>query len=117
MKVYNSKDLKERRRNLRKTQTDAEKLLWRHLRNKQFLGLKFFRQYSVGIYILDFYCPAKKLGIELDGSQHMDASHTTYDENRSSILKGHTIHVIRFWNNEVIQNVEGVLEKIKAELS
>ena len=65
--IYNKTGIKERRRELRKNQTDVERLLWKQIRNKNFFGLKFFRQYSVGAYIVDFYCPKLKLAIELDG--------------------------------------------------
>ena len=109
---YNDPGLKTHRRELRKNQTDAESLLWRSLRSKQIKNLRFFRQYSVGPYILDFYCPKKRLAIELDGSQHKKARAHLYDQERTSYLESKAIRVIRFWNNEVIQNLEGVLGKI-----
>lgn len=68
--VRNDPVLKQRRRELRRNQTDAGKALWMKVRNRQLFGLRFFRQYSIGPYILDFYCPMEKLAIELDGGQH-----------------------------------------------
>ncbi|PIP30112.1 DNA-cytosine methyltransferase [Candidatus Jorgensenbacteria bacterium CG23_combo_of_CG06-09_8_20_14_all_54_14] len=109
--LYNSEDLKERRRSLRRLQTDAERKLWQVLRGKQMEGARFVRQYSVGSYILDFYCPALRLAIEVDGSQHID---NDYDTKRTKYLKEKDITVIRFWNNDVLQNLNGVYEKIRS---
>jgi very-short-patch-repair endonuclease len=108
-RLYNDKNLKERRISLRKSQTDAERKLWQILRNKQINGLKFFRQYSIGNYILDFYCPAIRLAIEVDGSQHIDSE---YDEKRTSYLRLENVFVLRLWNNDVLNNLEGVYLKI-----
>ena len=94
---------------LRKNQTPQEVLLWARVRKNQ-LGFKFKRQHSVGPYILDFYSPEKRLAVELDGSQHLD--NKEYDEERNSYLLGHEIKTLRFWNNEVNKNIEGVLQKI-----
>lgn len=109
IRLKNNIFLKERCRLLRKSETDAERKLWQILRNKQMDGLKFFRQYSVGKYILDFYCPKYKLAIEADGSQHLENAH---DNNRTTELKKLNILVLRFWDNEILQNIEGVYEKI-----
>ncbi len=68
--IYNSFQLKSKRKLLRKNQTDAERKVWSYVRNKQVMGLKFFRQYGVGNYILDFYCPEKRIAIEIDGGHH-----------------------------------------------
>ena len=114
--LYNSSQTKYHRRDLRKNQTEAEKRVWHFLRNKQFEGLKFFRQYGVGSYILDFYCPSLKLAIELDGGQHAESTNLVYDEKRSQFLHERRIKVLRFWNNEVIENIEGVMEKIRMEI-
>ena len=115
--IYNKTIFKERRRDLRRNQTEAEKVLWKQLRNKNLLGLKFFRQYSVGAYIVDFYCPEYKLAIELDGGQHAEEENKEYDKIRTDYLKSIGVEVVRFWNNEVLQNIEGVLEKIKMKLT
>ena len=110
--LYNQNNFNERRRFLRKSQTDAESKLWKILRNKQLKGLKFFRQYSVGKYILDFYCPKVRLAIEVDGGQHAENEYNEYDEKRTAYLKRCNIMILRFWNNEVLNNIEGVYRKI-----
>lgn len=115
--LYNNSQTKNRRRELRRNQTEVEKRLWQVLRNKQFEGLKFFRQYSVGSYILDFYCPVMKLAIELDGGQHAENINLLYDKKRSEFLSERRIKVLRFWNNEVIENIEGVIEKLRMEIT
>lgn len=110
--IRNISSLKGRRRELRRNQTEAEKLLWSRLRNKQFYGMKFFRQYGVGGYILDFCCPKLGLAVELDGGQHAEEENLKYDEVRSDFLRAHGIEVMRFWNNEVLQNIDGVLQRM-----
>jgi very-short-patch-repair endonuclease len=114
--IRNNPKLKQRRRELRRNQTDAEKVLWHHLRNRQLNGMKFLRQYSVGPYILDFYCSGLKFAIELDGGQHAEEDKREYDDFRSEYLKTHGIETVRFWNNEVMVNTEGVLERIAERL-
>jgi very-short-patch-repair endonuclease len=116
MNIYNNPANKALRRNLRKNQTDAERKLWSILRAKQINGLKFFRQYGVGSYILDFYCPQCRLAIELDGSQHNEPINRRKDEKRSDYLRSQNINVLRFWNNEVINNFEGVEERLLDEV-
>ena len=111
--IHNDPTFKETRRNLRNNQTDVEKLLWSHLRNKQFYGLKFYRQYSIGKYILDFYCSELRLAIELDGGQHGEEDNKKHDNIRAEYLRAQGIKVIRFWNNDVVENIEGVLYEIK----
>ncbi|TAN41409.1 MAG: endonuclease domain-containing protein [Nitrospirae bacterium] len=112
--MFNRNDpvLKEQRRGLRRNQTDAEKAFWSKVRAKQFYGIKFFRQYSIGPYILDFYCPTLKLAVELDGGQHTEKQNQEYDTARTEYLTTQGIKVVRFWNNEVLCNIDGVLEKI-----
>ena len=110
--LRNNPTLKQRRRELRRNQTEAEKALWGNLRNKQFYGLKFFRQYSIGPYILDFYCPSMKLGVELDGGQHNECESKEYDAARSEYLKAQGIEVIRFWDHEVLLEMESVLSEL-----
>ena len=111
--TYNSPHQKNRRRILRRNQSDAERLIWHYLRSKQFYGLKFFRQYGIGLYILDFYCPERRLAIEIDGGQHAKENQEIIDSKRTEYLKSRNIIVVRFWNNEVLDNIDGVLEKIK----
>jgi len=113
---FNNPNLKIIRKTLRKNQTEAEKLLWSKLRNKQINNLKFFRQYSIGRFILDFYCPQNRLAIEIDGGQHNEKEKQIYDQKRTEYLKRQGIKIIRFWNNEVADNIEGVFNKIKEEL-
>lgn len=114
--TYNDPHFKDRRRLLRKEQTEVEKKLWFHIRDRQAHGCKFFRQYGVGPYILDFYCPEVRLAIELDGGQHNEESNKEYDKLRTEFLGAGDIRVLRFWNNEVLMNLEGVLERIAEEV-
>ena len=114
--IYNNRLFKQRRSELRENQTEAEKALWRRIRNRQIAGFKFFRQYSVGAYILDFYCPCVRLAIELDGSQHADKDNQIYDQERTSYLVGLDIYMIRFWNNKVLDDIDNVLEVINEEI-
>ncbi len=101
-------------RNLRKRQTRAEELLWRNLRARQLDYAKFRRQVPIGDYIVDFISFEKKVIIELDGGQH--AATTTRDAERDARLKGRGYSVLRFWDNEVFQNMEGVLEVIRKSI-
>ena len=100
-------------KNLRNRLTDAEKLLWRYLRAKQLEGFKFRRQQPIGKYIVDFVCFEKGIVIEVDGGQH--AVEREKDEKRDKWLKGQDLKVLRFWNNEVLTNIEGVLEVIRKQ--
>ena len=95
-------------RNLRKNQTDAEKVLWRQLRDRQLLNYKFRRQFVIEQYIVDFVCLDLKLIIELDGSQHNEE----VDSERTLFLTQRGFKVIRFWNNDLFTNLAGVLEQI-----
>ena len=113
--VYNNSAFKDRRRKLRAKQTPAEKILWQHLRNRQLEKCKFWRQYSVGPYILDFYCPQIRLAIEVDGGQHQDA--IEYDQERENYLAGLDIKTIRYTNNEVMKNPENILENIRTNIN
>jgi len=113
MLLYNDPVLKERRKELRTNQTEAENQLWKYLKGKQFDDLKFFRQYSVGPYILDFYCPSKRLAIKVDGGGHAEKDVKVYDDQRTIFLEGNGIHVVRFWNDEVMKNTEGVFQRIQ----
>jgi len=96
---------------LRTNQTDAERRLWYHLRAHRFMGLKFKRQKPLGPYIVDFICMERRIIIELDGGQH--AEQMLYDQQRDTWLGGEGYTVLRFWNNEVMQELEAVLEKIR----
>ena len=111
--LLNNPALKNKRRELRKNQTDAEKAFWSHVRNRQFHGMRFLRQYSVGPYILDFFCPEIKTAIELDGGQHNEPGGKAYDAVRSEYLKAQGINVLRFWDHEVLLDMQGVLAKVE----
>lgn len=110
--LCNDGSTKLHRHRLRTNQTEVEKKLWSRLRNRQCLGYRFHRQYSIGLYIIDFYCPKMRLAIELDGGQHAELGQSLYDVSRTTYLNSKGIFVLRFWNNEVIKNFNGVLEKI-----
>ena len=115
--VRNDPASKQRRQELRRNQTDAEKVFWSKIRNRQLHGLKFFRQYSIGPYIIDFYCPELKLAVELDGGQHNEREGRNYDLARTEYLKAGGIIVLRFWNHEVLCDIQAVLSKLEAEIS
>lgn len=100
----------KRARHLREAATDAEHLLWRHLRSQQLHGYKFRRQYPIAGYIADFACVSARLVVELDGGQHLDAAN--YDSERTRIIEMHGYQVLRFWNNDVLLHLPDVLEKI-----
>ncbi len=108
-RVINDKSKKEARRNLRKNQTKEEILLWSRIRNNQ-IGYKWRRQISIGRYVADFYCREKFLVVELDGSQHLE--NKEYDKERENFFKLLGIKTLRFWNNEVGENFEEVINKI-----
>jgi len=114
--LHNDPALKDRRRELRRNQTEAEKALWAHVRNRQFHGMRFFRQFSVGLYILDFFCPGSNLAVELDGGQHNQQENMEYDAARSEYLEANGIAVLRFWNNDVLLNIESVLAKLEEKI-
>ena len=102
----------ENARKLRHTSTEAEEKLWSLIRNRQLKGKKFRRQHALADYIADFYCHECKLVIELDGQFHKDEEAKQYDETRTRLLKEYNITVIRFWNAEVLDAPEKVIEKI-----
>jgi very-short-patch-repair endonuclease len=114
--IWNDPVLKGRRQELRRNQTEAEKALWKRLRAKQLNGMKFFWQYSVGPYSLDFYCPIMKLAIEIDGGQHSYDENRDRDHVRTDYLNRESIHVIRFWNHEVLQHIEAVVARVSEEI-
>lgn len=112
-KISDIHNLLERRRELRKGATPQERILWSRLKNNA-SGFKFRRQHSFGKYIADFYCREKKLIIEIDGSQHMEQEF--YDEERTKYFESLGLRVLRFWNNEININIDGVILKIIEEL-
>jgi very-short-patch-repair endonuclease len=100
-------------RKLRGDPTEAERALWARLRAGQVGGFKFVRQFPIGPHIADFACRSAKLVIELDGGQHATSE---TDAARTRLIEAHGYHVIRFWNHDVLSNIEGVLEAIRSEL-
>ena len=109
--IFNAPRMVGRRKSLRNNATEPVKVLWEKLRKSQ-LGVKFIRQYSIENYVVDFYCPTLKLAIELDGQSH--AHKQEYDKYRTKLLNAYGIKEIRFWNYQVVNNIESVLTKIKA---
>lgn len=102
--------MKERARSFRKNMTDVENRMWYFLRNRRLNGYKFVRECVIGSYIADFVCREKKLIIEVDGGQHMEAAE--YDKCRTEFLEKNGYRILRVWNNEVCNNIRGVLETI-----
>lgn len=113
--VYNDPSLKNLRRGLRKRPTDVETKLWNILRGNS-LGVKFRRQYGIGNHIVDFCCPAKRLVIELDGSQHYEDEGLENDKTRDRYLSELGYTVLRFSNKDVIESIDGVVMKIEEYL-
>ena len=113
MQLNNLPYLLERRRELRNNLTKAEAFLWTKLQKRQLEGRKFRRQHSFGPFIIDFYCPAEKLAVELDGAMHFTEEGMQYDIERTNYLNQYNIKVIRFENQLVFQNTQEVLSEIK----
>jgi very-short-patch-repair endonuclease len=99
------------RKKLRRNSTPQEIILWSRLRRNQ-LGFKFRRQHSIGKYIVDFYCPEKKLIIEVDGGQHDEDAIKKYDKRRSEYLEKLNFRILRFWDRDINLNLEGVIGEI-----
>jgi very-short-patch-repair endonuclease len=106
-----TKDMTARARHLRGNMTDAEQRLWRALRRDQLNGFSFRRQHPFGLYTVDFYCPRLRLAVEVDGGQHA-AQRKEADDRRTQWLAEKGVTVVRYWNNEVLSNLEGVLSDL-----
>ena len=106
----------ERRKELRRRETTEESLLWDKLRKRKFDGYKFYRQYGIENYIVDFYCPKLRLVIEIDGSQHDTKEALEYDKIRAELLNSFRIKVLRFKNREVMDNTEQILKEIRLKI-
>jgi very-short-patch-repair endonuclease len=102
--------LRDRARQLRRNQTDVEGKLWSRLRSRQLRSFKFRRQHPIGPFITDFCCFKRRLVVELDGGQH--ANRTADDQKRTAFLVARGYRVLRFWDNEVMENIDGVLQRI-----
>jgi len=111
MLPYN-KDLKQFSQQLRKNMTDAECRLWNRVRGRQLKGYQFYRQKTIGDYIVDFYCPKAKLVIELDGGQHYTKVGIQKDKTRDEFLTDFGLRVLRFSDRDVLMQTDSVLEKI-----
>jgi very-short-patch-repair endonuclease len=112
--LHNLKPIKQRRKDLRAALTPAEAALWRALQKSQLRGRKFRRQHSVGRYIVDFYCPAEHLVVELDGAAHDSVDASQRDEKREAWLRSVGLQLLRIENRHVFENLEGVLMLIAA---
>ncbi|KVW97298.1 endonuclease domain-containing protein [Thiobacillus denitrificans] len=106
------KTLKEPARVLRTGMTDAEQVLWHRIRRKQLKNVQFYRQKPLRSFIVDFYCPAAKLVVELDGSQHLETGHQAKDQARDAALASLGLHVLRFDNRQVLLETDAVLAVI-----
>src|SRR5215470_16284111 len=111
--IYNNPKKKERRKQLRNEGTVAEAVLWTYLQKRQLLGKKFRRQYSIGPYVVDFYCPECSLIVELDGKRHFSILREDYEEERARYLQEKGLQILRFENRVVRENAESVLETIR----
>lgn len=103
-------------RELRQRQTEAERNLWARLRNGQLEGVKFRRQQPIGYHVVDFASFENRVIVEIDGGQHNERGIMEKDKERTVWLRGESYHILRFWNNEVLKNVDGVLEVIREAL-
>ena len=102
-------------RELRNNMTKQERKIWSILRNRQFYGYRFLRQYPIGNYIVDFVCRSKKIIIEIDGGQHNKPLSIEYDNSRTKYLLEKGYKVVRFWNNEIDNNIQGVYYRLQQE--
>ncbi|MBK7157645.1 MAG: endonuclease domain-containing protein [Ignavibacteria bacterium] len=112
-RIFNRTEEKEKRRKLRNNMTNAEKLLWERIRNRQVRKKRFLRQYSVLKYVIDFYCPEIKLAIEVDGDIHISEESIEYDKNRQTEIENYGIKFLRIKNEEVFANIHNVILKIE----
>ena len=115
-KLFNRISENEKRRKLRREMTKAETLLWIQLKGKQICRCKFRRQFSIGSYILDFYCPELNLAIEVDGYTHLDEEEVEYDKHRQLEIETLGIQFLRFWNYEIYDDMYNVIDRIKTKV-
>jgi very-short-patch-repair endonuclease len=109
---FNRSAEKEKRRRLRNDMPSAENVVWSRLRRKLVCGNKFRRQYSVGPFVIDFYCPSLKLAVEIDGESHYAIGANDHDEQRQAFIESFGISFLRFTNRDVYDNLTGVMETI-----
>ena len=106
-------NIQKNARELRKNMTPQERKLWSLIKNRQFYNFRFRRQFPIGNYIADFVCREKRIVIEIDGGQHNEVNEKEYDNKRTEFLKMQGYIVIRFWNNDIDNNISGVYEELK----
>lgn len=111
LRIYNRYEYNSIRKSLRQNLTKAEIVLWSRLKGKQ-LGHKFRRQYGIGPYVVDFFCKELRLAIEVDGPEHLEETWIERDSERQKYIESHFIKVIRFSNDEVLQDTEGVIQRL-----
>ncbi len=116
MHIFASPRIFEYAKELRRNTTPAEELLWEHLRDRKMEGEKFRRQHPGKKFVVDLYCYKLRLGIELDGKQHSDPVNMFYDNDRTEVLEGYTVHILRFRNQDVFDRLEFVLETIRKKI-
>jgi very-short-patch-repair endonuclease len=115
-KHYNRLPMKERRKALRNTLSKAEAIMWNHLSRRQLHGCKFRRQHSVDQYVIDFYCPELKIAIEIDGDSHFMPGAEEQDKVRQKYIESFGIQFLRFTNDDVYKNIDGVCQRINNEI-
>jgi len=111
-RVFNKATETQKRRDLRNNMPQAEVLVWSRIRRQQLAGHRFRRQYSVGPYVIDFYCPALKLAVEIDGLSHLGPAAEAADRERQVFIESFGIRFVRFTNEEVLCDLDGVVEAI-----
>jgi very-short-patch-repair endonuclease len=115
--IYNKTSIKERRRSLRQNMTRAEAILWNHIKQKQILGQRFLRQFSIGPYIVDFFCPKLNLSVEVDGDTHLSDDELEYDKIRQQNIETLGITFLRFTNGEIYGALDQVIETIESKVN
>jgi very-short-patch-repair endonuclease len=115
--LHRTSNNSKKAKSLRKNMTEEERILWSKIRNKQIGNIKFRRQEPIGNYIVDFVSFEKKLIIEIDGGQHNTSKNIEYDTKRTKYLKEMGFDIIRFWNKDIRNNIEGVITKIVEHIS
>ena len=116
-KHFNKRIELEKRRKLRKDETYVEKIMWMHFRNRQILGYKFRRQYSVDHFVIDFYCPELKLAVEINGDVHEIPEQKEYDTTRQKYLEAFGIKFVRIKNEEFLGNPNKAFSKIEKSIT
>jgi len=115
-RIYNRQYQKRLRQRLRNSATAAERVLWSRLKHSQLLGFKFRRQQGIAQYVVDFYCPACKLAVEIDGATHSTAREIQRDRIRQRYIESFGVHFLRFTNEDVYENLEWVIKVIAKDL-